>query len=803
MKCNYCGMNVSDNSQFCPYCGKTLQNAAGTELTSCLPAQNAANAAVPTTPVQPVVTPNQFPGGVAPVQNQGQQVGAINQMPAQVPVQQPTAAGVMPMQNPQGAMNNQATVPVVDYNVGAVNPVPVQPKQKNHTALIIVIIIMFLCGGGFIGLTVFANLNVEETKVKDKDLDSEKEVQDPAEVELSENRVQSDRVIMIYLIGSDLESQGGAATKDIKEMIDSNFNQEDIDLLVYAGGTKEWQNTAFEENENAVYEVTNEDVVKRKIYEQKSMTDPNTLTEYLNYVYANYDSQKYSLIFWDHGGGPVFGYGSDENDESGKSMNIIDLDKAINNSAILRNGKLEFIGFDACLMSSVEVANMLKEEANYFIASSETEPGDGWDYDFLKEITKDTSSVQLGQHIVDYYYNYFENISAIYATYGYEYSPSVTLSLIDLTKIDNLNTQINNLFASLDSDISVDTYSKIAREVSRATFYGIGQDGTSVLDLVDLYDFTSELENYQTLATPIQQAIKDAVIYHKTNIYDCNGISMYFPAATKKAYDKIESTYNYGKMAVSENYKSFLKRYTGITSGDKMIKSDISSFVPEVSGSGIQMTVPDDIIANYETVDYIVFKKIKEDGSFLPVYKSKDVEVNGNTVSATVTNRRIAVTDDKDVADVIAIEYARDETSITYLMVAAIEKWDDEDMTGTYEGDSVMIYLKVDNKTKQGTIIDIKPTTEEENNTSGKVTYNLNDWKTMKFVAYSYNMYDENGKKLADWEPTDYIRGTEVTIADGFKFFATEFDEEEEYYYMFKFVDTQGNKYETDLVKAK
>ena len=234
-----------------------------------------------------------------------------------------------------------------------------------------------------------------------------------------------------------------------------------------------------------------------------------------------------------------------------------------------------------------------------------------------------------------------------------------------------------------------------------------------------------------------------------------------------------------------------------------MIKSDISTVVPELSGSGIQMTVPDDIIANYETVDYIVFRKIKEDGSFLPVYKSKDVEVNGNTVSATVTNRRIAVTDDKDVADVIAVEYARDETSITYLIVAAIEKWDDEDMAGTYDGEAIMIYLKVDNKTKQGTIVDIKPVNEEETNTSGKVTYNLNDWRTIKFVSYSYKMYDENGKKLAEWEPTEYIRGTEVSIADGFKFFATSFDDEEEYYYMFKFVDTQGNKYETDLVKAK
>lgn len=42
--------------------------------------------------------------------------------------------------------------------------------------------------------------------------------------------------------------------------------------------------------------------------------------------------------------------------------------------------KFAFIGFDACLMATVETANMLVPHADYMFASEETEPGYGWDY---------------------------------------------------------------------------------------------------------------------------------------------------------------------------------------------------------------------------------------------------------------------------------------------------------------------------------------------------------------------------------------------------------------------------------------
>ena len=64
------------------------------------------------------------------------------------------------------------------------------------------------------------------------------------------------------------------------------------------------------------------------------MTDSSTLKEFLSYGYDNYKSDLYDLILWDHGGGPVFGYGSDQNDESETPMTINQLTTAINGSTL-------------------------------------------------------------------------------------------------------------------------------------------------------------------------------------------------------------------------------------------------------------------------------------------------------------------------------------------------------------------------------------------------------------------------------------------------------------------------------------
>lgn len=61
------------------------------------------------------------------------------------------------------------------------------------------------------------------------------------------------------------------------------------------------------------------------------MGNPNTLVDFINYAYKNYKAEKYSLILWDHGGGPIYGYGYDEYNKL-DSLTLIELKDALEHS---------------------------------------------------------------------------------------------------------------------------------------------------------------------------------------------------------------------------------------------------------------------------------------------------------------------------------------------------------------------------------------------------------------------------------------------------------------------------------------
>ena len=121
------------------------------------------------------------------------------------------------------------------------------------------------------------------------------------------------RTVMVYMIGSDLESSQSSASLDINEMKEAGFNQDDTKVLVYTGGSKSWALDNIDPNKNTIFEVKNGENVMVKEYSKKPMTQAKTLTEFVNYVTSNYESNYYDLILWDHGGGPIYGYRRDEN----------------------------------------------------------------------------------------------------------------------------------------------------------------------------------------------------------------------------------------------------------------------------------------------------------------------------------------------------------------------------------------------------------------------------------------------------------------------------------------------------------
>ena len=123
------------------------------------------------------------------------------------------------------------------------------------------------------------------------------------------------------------------------------------------------------------------------------MSDSQTLRAFINYAAAYAPAEKYDLILWDHGDGPVGGYGIDSHDDEldadgyARAMSFPGIVDAISGNAVTDadgdgtpDGKFDFVDFDACLMGSTEVMLALSGYADYYIASPMIEPWKGQDY---------------------------------------------------------------------------------------------------------------------------------------------------------------------------------------------------------------------------------------------------------------------------------------------------------------------------------------------------------------------------------------------------------------------------------------
>ena len=99
---------------------------------------------------------------------------------------------------------------------------------------------------------------------------------------------------------------------DVEEILNSGLDTSRVNFLIYSGGSRYWYN-GFPSDCNVIYQVTGGTVTAVAATESPAnMGDPATFLDFLNFTYANYPASHYGLICWDHGGGPIGGYGYDE-----------------------------------------------------------------------------------------------------------------------------------------------------------------------------------------------------------------------------------------------------------------------------------------------------------------------------------------------------------------------------------------------------------------------------------------------------------------------------------------------------------
>lgn len=404
--------------------------------------------------------------------------------------------------------------------------------------------------------------------------------------------------IMIYMCGSDLESgddgygnyveaDGGFATANLDEITSIDF-PDNINVIIETGGAKKWWDS-YGINKDKVqrWHVANNTLVLDETVGNASsnnMADEATFEEFLDWGLSNYPADKTGLIMWDHGNG-VEGCCSDE--YSGEDWNMLlmsEMQTTFNN--VLGNKKLEWIGYDCCLMALQDLASINADYFNYMISAEESEPGYGWDYDgWLQELVDDVdiSTVNLGASICETFKtkcaNYYNTLS------GYKGYNDATLAVFDLSKmgayvtawesmISNMNINSTSAFNSMVSNC-IGSINNSTGDSTVIQKFGVGYDDDTekydwTIGCCDAYAFLDKVKTYYSSAgaSTVQTKYNDVVVYKAIgNIYTnkAYGMSMFVAygvntSGNKKSYTS-KSEYQINKDTKFTNWHSINTEY--------------------------------------------------------------------------------------------------------------------------------------------------------------------------------------------------------------------------------------------------
>lgn len=326
--------------------------------------------------------------------------------------------------------------------------------------------------------------------------------------------------------------------------------------------------------------------------------NPQTLISLCAWAITNYPANYYALILWDHGSGildPIrkrsprslnlfhlnATTGMYNLDRTTSLLTLISPDFDDENRGIcwddttgnyLTNQKLvyalqtvctnylhnkfDIIGFDACLMSMLEVGDLIKNYAQFMVGSQESEPDTGWNYQtiFTPLLTQVLDPKNLALTMVNAYQQEYISVIGDY-----------TQSALDLANIDSLENNINTLSTLLIQGLKKqkkNSFSQIIAK-SKRTPSCIHFAETSYIDLYTFYDsLTTNLATYTFTAKGRQDPLKKSILTTLSlgkilieqiafanaagqNLARAKGISIYFPdKSIYPSYQLIPFTHN-------------------------------------------------------------------------------------------------------------------------------------------------------------------------------------------------------------------------------------------------------------------
>ena len=239
--------------------------------------------------------------------------------------------------------------------------------------------------------------------------------------------------IMIYMCGSTLEdwqTGGGHATDSIRKILNCSGQPSDVNIIIETGGCVNWHAYGIPNNKLARYHIRNKQLVLDHVLNTYTgMGEQSTFESFLRWGLNMYPARKTGVILWNHGGA-VNGVCQDELDPD-DTLLVSESTNALKNvfreKNYSSNYRLEFVGYDACLMQVQDVADYNSNYFKYMVASEEVAIDYMWPYDkWVDDLYAGVDTETLLKTIVDTFV--FEN-----QTYTDMWEQ--TLSVLDLSKM--------------------------------------------------------------------------------------------------------------------------------------------------------------------------------------------------------------------------------------------------------------------------------------------------------------------------------------------------------------------------------
>ncbi|MEE3420218.1 MAG: clostripain-related cysteine peptidase [Lachnospiraceae bacterium] len=589
--------------------------------------------------------------------------------------------------------------------------------------------------------------------------------------------------ILVYMSGSNLESDGGAASANLREMMEADFGDR-VNVVVLTGGSPSWELEGIDPGTLGYYHVADGTLVRDQSAPAASMGDPNNLGTFISWGAAAYPAQKYGLIMWDHGGGSLAGLCWDDN-FGGDNLTLPEYSAALSQGGV----HFEMIGMDTCLMASLETGAAIDDFGKYMVASQEFEPGGGWNYrTFLNYLglKPDTTGDELGKVICK---SFYDKCSSNWT------EDQATLSVIDLSKIAPLNEAFRTMSAQMAQQTqSPDSFRALCEGAYSTENYGGNNRSEGYTDMIDLKGLAQNTASLLSgAADPVLSLVDQAVIYevHGDDRQGAEGISVVYPLMVDPDVQN-----SYSQISDNEPYKQFMAivgdtwepldwevdgeetddSMRGMTLNPIQSKDYNVEISQEIDDESILHLTVTDGLDSIEHADFSLFYQEPESGDyvFLGTDSDLDVDWDKGIFSDNFQGTWITIGDQYVNAYLVSME---DDYNI--YTIPAIVNGEETNIRATYTYD-----------TEEFKIIGTYDGVDEETGAAGR---NVNPLKKGDKVQFVFTAFDENLDETDPYE-TDTITWSDDIVMEDQELM------DGDYIYMMSVYDFFGNEYDGDPI---